>query len=135
MKLIQKILLVAVLIMLLSAPAYAMSDLRPVFHNLFMGLLKAIGIYCFPFVFGWLITKKGRRSWFTVVSGTAYSISALAFLLMSASFFSHSSPVIINTLFVAFFVSPLLLLPIAIYTHWQKAPSIEVVKVETSVEF
>jgi hypothetical protein len=114
MKLIQKILLVAAATML-SAPAYAMSDL-PLFNYL-IGIV--IVVYLFPVVLGLLIAKKGRRSWFAGVS-----IIVCASSLLMLPHFPGFIPFV-----------PLLSLPIAIYTHWQKVPSIEVTKDENSVKF
>ena len=131
MKLIQKMLLVAVTTMI-SAPAYAMSDLTPFFHTIMLWLGLAIGTCMSPFVVGWLITKKGRKSWFSNLSRWLYAASALAMIIGLS--LSHKSP-FVDTILGVLIISPLLLLPVAIYTHWQKAPSIEVEKDEKSVEF
>jgi len=113
----QKILLIAVAFML-SSPAYAMSDLVPVINNMVEALVKGlamlIGFYLFPAVFGLLIVKKDRRSWFVSVLVALY-VATLLFLVVGVGLLGVHDLTLLGL--------PYLLIPVAIYSRLQKTRS------------
>jgi uncharacterized membrane-anchored protein len=113
----QKILLIAIAFML-SSPAYAMSDLVPVINNMVEALVKGlamlIGFYLFPAVFGLLIVKKDRRSWFVSVLVALY-VATLLFLVVGVGLLGVHDLTLLGL--------PYLLIPVAIYSRLQKTRS------------